>query len=599
MSSGYGLSPYGLGPYGDPVPGGLPTVHVYLDDGTGTFPFDLTNMGGVSYVLLADGFTLERGRQDWQGGVTAGTLALTLNNSDGRFTVGSTTIASPSPIKVDARIRVTETVDGSTFTRFTGYVKQWPVAWPATVSTFATVQVVATDAQARAERRVLRSLVAEGVLASTPSAYWPCDEEAGALAAGDSSGNQAAPLTMTGSGAAVTFGSGGADFTGGQYLHVAMTSSPSPLGLLLKRTGAPAAAECVFLGYACELVIETTGKLSLYRTGSLAAQTSTSICDGAQHAVGLYGFAGSGKLTVDGGTVGTFAALGIGVSYPQDLRFGGGGTIATATMSGRLSDITLGAVPVAATVEADTARINRIAGYAGLTVGTMDSSLTNVPVSDTTNQTAWDALQQVAVATFGTLFVDGAGALTFHNRNKVAAKTSPDLTLDASYIRDVQPVHDDQQILNYLEGSSETTKSTQVARNTASEAAHGRYAESSSYLLQTDQEVMDRLNWIVAIFAEPSTRYGTLTIDLYAMTPRTAASVLTALEINCWLQITGLPSQTPGGTTVDLVVEGYSEHVGADVWSVTCNVVSRSLFDALILDDPTLGVLDAGNRLYV
>ena len=82
----------------------LPTPTVLLDDGTGSFPYDVTDK-----VLAVDGYDLDRGRQDWQGGVTSGSLGLTLNNSDGRFTPGSTTIATPSPIRVDQQIRLIET----------------------------------------------------------------------------------------------------------------------------------------------------------------------------------------------------------------------------------------------------------------------------------------------------------------------------------------------------------------------------------------------------------------------------------------------------------------------------------------------------------
>ena len=119
----------------------LPTLTVLLDDGTGTFPFDIT-----SKVLGTDGYQITKGRDDWQGGVTAGELRLTLDNSDGRFTPGSTILGTPSPIVVDQRIRLFENLIAGGFdetgfdvggfdpvyARFTGYVKSWPVTWPAT-----------------------------------------------------------------------------------------------------------------------------------------------------------------------------------------------------------------------------------------------------------------------------------------------------------------------------------------------------------------------------------------------------------------------------------------------------------------------------------
>jgi hypothetical protein len=54
-----------------------------------------------------------------------------------------------------------------------------------------------------------------------------------------------------------------------------------------------------------------------------------------------------------------------------------------------------------------------------------------------------------------------------------------------------------------------------------------------------------------------------------------------------------MASQTPGGTTVDVVVEGWQAQVTAESWTITCNVVARSLFEAFILNDTTYGVLDS------
>lgn len=574
-----------------------PTVQVLLDDGTGTFPINITR-----WCLLTAGFTLSRGRQDWQSAVSAGELTLTLNNADGRFTVGSTILGSPSPIKVDQRIRLTETINGTTFIRFTGYVKQWPVTWPATVATWATVQLVATDAQARAERRVLGSITDEEVGLATPAAYYKCDEPAGALGAGDSSGNQMPSLLAAGAGNAVVFGNGGADFTAGQYLHAAVTAAPSPLGLLLTRSGLPATPEAVFTGFACEIVVETSGKLSAYRAGSLAAQTATSICDGLPHPVGLFGYGNPGQFTVDGSTVATWGTLGISLTFPQDLRFGGGGIVASTGLTGQISHIALGAVPGLAQVESGTARLTRIAGYAGVPLGTLDTSLTNVAVSDTSGRSAWESIQEVADAEMGVAFIDGSGNLRFYNRNRVISKTTPDLTLAATFLAaDVTASIDDQQIVNYFEVTSEATQVTQVVRDTASENAHGRYPQSKAYLVQTDQEVLDRGNWVIFTHQEPGARYGTLKINLYKMDPVLATAVLTAIDMGAWLRIVSMPAQNIGGTSADLVVEGYSEEGNEDTWQLVLNVSDKATVypTPWILGHAVYSVLGSTTRLYV
>jgi hypothetical protein len=84
------------------------------------------------------------------------------------------------------------------------------------------------------------------------------------------------------------------------------------------------------------------------------------------------------------------------------------------------------------------------------------------------------------------------------------------------------------------------------------------------------------------------------------LSPAQQSAVLAAVEINAWLQVISMPSQNTTGTTADVVVEGYTEEQSADTWKLTCNVVSRALFDCLILDDPVRGVLEGPySRLYV
>ncbi|RNM13289.1 hypothetical protein [Nocardioides pocheonensis] len=601
---------------------GLPTVQVLLDDGTGTFPFDIT-----SKVLIADGWRFSRGRQDWQGGVTSGDLSLTLNNADGRFTPGSTILATPSPIKVDQRIRIKETVNATTFTRFTGYVKSWPVAWPATVSSWSTVRLVATDAQARAERQVLKSVVDEEFGIDTPIAYYPVDDAAGTVLATDRSGNQHDPLALSGSGVLgdtsrgltsamlhstgvlqASYGAAGVPAVG---VCFAFSASPVTATVTIGAFGS-SATDFIGTGFG---IFQISSSGNLYNlvfyiagNGANGIASSTTVADGNLHVAEVQYSGGTWTLYLDGSAVGSLA--GSAPSPVALLRFVGdtfntNATVAqvalfsTATGSARAASRAK-AILTGFAGESGVARITRLAGYANLPVGTLDASLTNVAAAETAGRSPWDALQQAANAEVGVVYFDGSGNLTFHNRNRPAAKTAPDLTLSAAYITpDVQPVTDDQQMVNYVEGTAAGTGTTQVVRNTASEASHGRYPTSVEYLVQTDQEVTDRINWIVGNFAEPTTRYGTLTINLYAMTAPQAAAVLSAIEIDCWLQVTSMPSQNTGGTTADVVVEGYAEEVTASSWKLTCNVVSKSLTDCLILGDPVRGLLDAGNRLYI
>lgn len=600
----------------------LPVVTVLLDDGTGTFPHDISD-----YVLSQVGYGFSRGRQDWQGGVTAGALSLTLNNSDGRFTSGSTIIDSPSPITVDQQIRLLETIDGTEFTRFTGYVKSWPIQWPGTVGTIAFSAITAIDAQSRAERRPLRSVIEEEVLKDAPDFYYTLGEPEGATSAVDSSGHQRPPLGITGTGADVTFGNDTGPGTDG------LTAVHFEAGRVLGGRIEAAAVGSILMAFNVEEAPaagwslldlrdipgpDGTSQFNLFMVsggevvaadqlgGSVA--TADSFADAHTHVVemsmdGSPGF----SLYVDGELIGTDTSGGIrDVAY---LELGSFlvGTLAHVAIFPTASDATQAAAHADAMLngfagESGVDRITRLAGYANLPLGTLDASLTDVPFVDFTTSAAQDAIQQVVDAEQGVAFVDEFGELEFHNRNRVPTKTAPDLTLQANlYVTpDVQPVDDDQQLVNYLEATAAGTGAVQVAQDPTSIAAHGHYPGSTAYLVATDDEALDRANWVVANFSEPTTRYGTLTLNLYAMGPALAESVLAALEVDAWLRVTDMTVQNPGGTSIDVVVQGYSFQTTGDSWTATLNVVSRSLFGPVwILGDSTYGVLGSTTRLYV
>jgi hypothetical protein len=580
------------------VAGGLPTVQVLLDDGTGTFPFDIT-----AYARLVEGYTFKRGRQDELSSPTAGDMTLVLDNADGRFTVGSTVIASPSPIKTDRQIRVKVTPSGGTaVTRFTHYVQNWPVEWPDGSDQFAVASITGTDAQAKAERRTLRSVVEEERRLDNPVAAYTLGEPAGATSAADTSGSQQTPLTMLGTGTAVVFGTDigpgtdgltAATFAGGQYLQTTLTSVPGTIEAWFTTTTNDANTRTIVMPGSGLVVL--LGQLHDPSTHTNFGAVS----DGLLHHAVLSGT----TVYLDGVSVGTGTA-----ATDAHMFVGGGnglspfiGSIAhVAAYSGALSAARVLAHYQSGTTgfagESGTARITRIAGYAGIPVGTLDASLTNVPFVDITGQLAWQAIQAVADAEMGVALVDGSGSLTFYNRNRPVAKTAPDVTIDANFLAEgTRFEYDMQGVLNYLEVTAVGTSITQVVRNATSEVTngHGRYPDNKTYLVQTDQEALDRGNWIVSTHAEPAARVGSLAIDVMTMTAAQQQQMLT-LEADSWLRVTGLPGQTPGGTTADFIVQGLAEPLNAGEWTLTLNAANKpALFTALILDDPTFGALDS------
>lgn len=615
---------------------GLPTIQVLLDDGSGTFPYDITGK-----AKLGPGYRIKRGRQDELSDVTPGDLTVYLDNNDGRFTLGSTIIASPSPVRPDSRIRVKVTANATTVDRFTGYMSAMPVEWPTGSDQESRVQIAAFDVQSRAERWPLRSIVEEEILADNPVAYFTLGEPDGSTTAVDTSGNQDFPLVILGTGADVVFGTAtgpgtdsltAATFAGnladGKYLAqeaaTTRTLTTVTLGCFFSTTDTN--------GVMASLWNDAPGTTllglgvfggKLVATGGTEFITSAaSVNDGLVHHAAFTwdGATGDLILYLDGVNVGS-AVLGAASLYRRVVvgaDYDGG---AWNIFDGSVSHVALyGSVLSAGRVaahagagltgfagESGTARLTRYASFGNVPVGTLDASGTNVPHWDITGSSVADAIRDTAAAEFGIAFIDGAGSLTFHNRTRAVAKVAPDVTVTAIDCDEGTKFDVDLQgIVNYFEVTAGGTGRTQVVRDSRSEEGdgtvtypgHGRYPESRTYQVATDAEAVDRANWIVGTRSEPVPRVGSLRLDVLSMSAAQQAAML-AIEPNTWIRVTGLPSQTPGGATADLIVQGIEESVSDTAWSLTLNVVARSLFQGWILGDSTYGVLDSTTRLYV
>jgi hypothetical protein len=99
-----------------------------------------------AYVRLSSPFTATGGRSDTDERVPPGRLSgLTLRNTDGRFTVGNASGAYYPNVTSGKRVRysVQNPVGGAWVVRWTGYVDGWPMWWEAGR---ALVSVSATDA---------------------------------------------------------------------------------------------------------------------------------------------------------------------------------------------------------------------------------------------------------------------------------------------------------------------------------------------------------------------------------------------------------------------------------------------------------------------
>jgi hypothetical protein len=355
--------------------------------------------------------------------------------------------------------------------------------------------------------------------------------------------------------------------------------------------------------------------------GSDPAPSKTGLTDGHWHHLAVYVVAGHLRVYFDGVRTGPTPAFSINVGMNM-LYVGGSGAdvapvsaliqhfvILTGGLDGAVDAATCDAVVAAhasaaldVTVDSSTERIARLAGLGlippaeqALEAGVLQSTA----YTSGGDSQVLDAMQATALAEGGTVFADGTGRLVFQNRDHrpLAVAQPPVLTLQAGdYEDDDLTVSVDKQYLKNTATGTRPDGATQTASDAVSLAQYEEYGESVTLLVTTDQEVLDRLNWIVARYSQPLPRLSSLTIDLLTQPAAFQAAAL-SLEIGSKVLIGGLPTQSPVAS-IAAIVEGSVETQGVDRWTLTLNTVSAALYQAWVLEDPTYGVLGATTRLY-
>jgi len=608
---------------------GLPTVQVLLDDASngGTWPYDIT-----TYVELQYGYTITRGRSDEVGDVQPTSLTMTLNNTDGRFTLG-TTGGGYGTINVDRRIQVKHTVSGVTTTRCTLYVQDWPVEWPGGSSAYAVAQITAVDRLARLNRRVLRSIIEQEILLDDPVAYYTLGEPAGSTSATDSSGNSAAALLQAGSGTDVVFGNAtgpgtdgltAAQFAGGKYLEATAGGLPTgtertvAVAFLTSTTTNP---DRMFLAgistnaKSHALALDTSGNV----VGPDVASTGHDYRDGLTHVAVLVNSSTGSSLYIDGALADTGADTG-SVTFSMISAGGstngfevGGSLQSSIPLTGVLAHVAafptaLGSAAAIAICDAMLNGFNtdrsdqRIARFASYTnIPTADQTLevgyqTGVPHFDITGMSPTAAMSEVVTSEKGLAFLRGDGDLVFQNRYHRSVQTAPVFTVAADAIGPADRFTGDMQHVVNAVTITRADGPGAYVENAASIASHEQYPLSLDLKVATTAEAEDRALWEANAYPEPLPRIGGLTIDLLQQTVAVQQDAQ-ALELSDRLRITGLPTQTPGGTTADLVAEGWTETVSIDGWTMQFNVTPWAPNAVWILGDSTYGALDSTTRL--
>ncbi|MFD7978898.1 hypothetical protein [Streptomyces sp. NPDC059071] len=593
----------------------------------------------TQWVDLGQGsIRITRGASDELSQTQAGTLGLTLDNTDGRFTAGNAAGPYYPYIRPSCPIRVSVIVGANTYRRFYGMVTDWGQKWAGLQD---TVRVTAVDLFALlGGDDALQALLVEEILVLGPLAYFPLSEPSSSTSAGDIAGRGAGTLSITqaGVGGTLTFGDSDgppadgltaptftpASATAGKYLTADLGSDfeqTSSLEYLFMECwfSTTTQGRVLFSVRSADTVYQLvfslqagTGQLMIQDTttgpsgfGTVVAATGN-LADGEPHHF-VYDEA-NGDIYVDGGS-----AISVSVDGMIDLRLlTVGGYANDRLWSGSISHVALHAPDPAPAISNFTGhyaagadgfsgedaddRVLRLAGYAGIGAVSASGDFSPVASQGEGGQTALEMMRQVETTEGGKLATDrGSASLIFQSRT---VRYNPTSSVSLAYADletdDVDSLMDDQKLINTVT-ASRPGGATQRVASAESRLAFGPKRQQLDLLKTTDNEVLDAAYWLVSRYAVPQPEIRTIPVEAYTL-PEATFQALLAADISTVLTITGMPATAPASTVV-ATVEGYTETIGQASHRIDFHT-SRTNSDAVwVLDDSVYSVLGSTTRL--
>jgi hypothetical protein len=517
--------------------------------------------------------------------------------------------------------------------RFFGLVQEWPVEWKGLHS---TATITCTDLLTWASIvKQLQPMIVQEVLRDLPTVYFPLMEPADSDSAGNLAGTESVAslsVTQAGSGGTLEFAAG----TGPNSLPAPVfTPAGSSAGKYLSADLGPnfvnanasfrVRAECWFstgtngrvlmalastdLSTKLIVLLESgTGKLALEKDQAGNGVTTTvfstaNLADGNLHHLVYNEF--TNELYIDNVL---YSAVSFNGTDLQNLTVGGyanarlwDGTIAhvavycrsvtAAELAGHYTTGTTGHAG-----ESASARMTRLATYAGLPVTTQGSVFDAVASQAALGSSALDHMREIERTESGKLLSNRTnGPLIFQSRDR-RYNPMPTLTLEYADCETdgVKYAYDDQKMTNAVT-VSRPGGATQRVINQTSIDSYGEKPQVLELLKNTDNAAADAAAWRVSRYADPPPEVRQLPVEAYSMPVATYRALLDA-DVSTALALTSLPDQAPTSST-NLFVEGYTERIGLSQHHLDFHTSRASTDTVWILDDSTYSVLDSTTRL--
>jgi hypothetical protein len=219
------------------------------------------------------------------------------------------------------------------------------------------------------------------------------------------------------------------------------------------------------------------------------------------------------------------------------------------------------------TGDTSTSRIVKILGFLGQPLPIIGGSSPQGCGPQEVEGAPLDAIHLVEATEDGLLFFDGAGAPNFRLRN-YRINRSPDATVAADMIdpASVGFRGDNYGLTNDVTATRPDGAVSRVV-NSASVQGHGRVKATISAVSTSDSALRILAAWQANSDGIQRNRITGIRVSLLNF-PSLIPSVL-GLELWRKLRLTGIPTAQAPAATADLVVEGWTEVISEDDWSMT------------------------------
>ena len=606
----------------------------------------------TEYVHMGDGaeITITRGRSDEFSTAAPCRISMTLINQDGRFCPKNPVGAYYGQLNRNTPIRV-RVHDGSSYvTQAVGHVDQWPVTWADKSESLCLAPITASGALRRlgqggtVRSALYRYHAQQPYAAGTVLGYWSCEDRAGSTQIASGVGGQpmvlvggvedfAADSSIAGSDPLMTLDAA-TSFRG--YLPVYTSTGETAIRATVKIPSPPAGTAELLRWWTSgsntvwtlEVHIGSPDRLHLRAYNSLGVEqlggTGINLEDDGTGA-SLYGrqLYVAVNLTQDGADIDWQILAGHSFAFDAGTSSSDSGTETSSTVgtleaigrhtSANAAGITLGHIAVASDTdygagaagatgfagESVAIRLAEIAAeldLSAVTSGNTNPAMTTyIGASDATDVVS--LLRELETADQGVLFDAKTGGLELLLRedryNRAVALT---LDHDQGQLDWLAPTDDDQQIANDVT-VSRTGGSESRAFDAAHIAANGTYASTVEALLFQDTDLRYHAEWRRHLGTVDELRYPTVSLNL-AAAPSLLADWL-ACDIGSRLQVLNPPAGLPPDT-IDLHIEGYTEHITTFGYRVELNTSPASPWQVFEVEDDQLGRLETpGSELLV